>query len=93
MTIPAFGSHWKFAVVEGTTLAQLALGPGHIIGTSMPGGANFGVAAHDITAGNPFLGLKSLKAGDDIYVRTQTASMTTRLLASHSSFSTLTSMS
>jgi len=70
MTIPAFGSHWKFAVVEGTTLAQLALGPGHITGTSMPGGANFAVAAHDITAGNPFLGLKSLKAGDDIYVRT-----------------------
>jgi len=70
MTIPAFGSHWKFAVVEGTTLAQLALGPGHITGTSMPGGANFGVAAHDITAGNPFVGLKSLKAGDDIYVRT-----------------------
>jgi sortase A len=70
MTIPAFGAHWKFAVVEGTTLTQLALGPGHITGTSMPGGANFGVAAHDITAGNPFLRLKSLKAGDDIYVRT-----------------------
>jgi hypothetical protein len=38
MTIPAFGPQWKFAVVEGTTLTELALGPGHITGTSMPGG-------------------------------------------------------
>lgn len=71
MTIPAFGPRWKFAVVEGTTLTQLALGPGHITGTSMPGGANFGVAAHDITAGNPFMHLKNLKAGDDVNIRTK----------------------
>ena len=70
MTIPAFGAGWKFTIVEGTTLAQLASGPGHITGTSGPGGANFAVAAHDITAGNPFLRLKSLKSGDDVYVRT-----------------------
>ncbi len=70
MTIPAFGSRWKFAVVEGTTLTQLALGPGHITGTSMPGGANFGVAAHDITAGNPFLHLWNLKPGNQVIVTT-----------------------
>src|SRR5260370_3971782 len=61
MTIPAFGPRWKFAARQGTTLTQLALGPGHITGTAMPGGANFGVAAHDITAGNPFLHLWNLK--------------------------------
>ena len=70
MTIPAFGPRWKFAVVEGTTLTQLALGPGHITGTSMPGGANFGVAAHDITAGNPFLHLWNLKPGNQVIVTT-----------------------
>ncbi len=70
MTIPAFGPQWKFAVVEGTTLTQLALGPGHITGTSMPGGANFGVAAHDITAGNPFLHLWNLKPGNQVIVTT-----------------------
>jgi sortase A len=70
MTIPAFGPRWKFAVVEGTTLTQLALGPGHITGTSMPGGVNFGVAAHDITAGNPFLHLWNLKPGNQVIVTT-----------------------
>src|SRR5260370_1667890 len=70
MTIPAFGSRWKFAVVAGTTLTQLALGPGHITGTSMPRGANFVVAAHDITAGNPFLHLWNLKPGNQVIVTT-----------------------
>ena len=32
--IPAFGRSWRFAVVEGTAFAQLALGPGHVTGTA-----------------------------------------------------------
>jgi sortase A len=71
MTIPRFSPAWRFAVVEGTALAQLATGPGHITGTSMPGGRNFAVAAHDITAGNAFLHLGSLRQGDLIRVRTR----------------------
>jgi len=71
LRIPAFGAQWRFAVVEGTTLAQLAEGPGHVPGTQLPGEpGNFAVAAHDITAGNPFLHLGSLRTGDGIAVTT-----------------------
>ncbi len=77
LRIPALGHDWKFAVVEGATLTQLATGPGHVTGTQLPGQiGNFAVAAHDITAGNPFLHLKSLRAGDRIYVTTQYATYT-----------------
>jgi sortase A len=80
LRIPALGRDWKFAVVEGATLAQLSTGPGHVTGTQLPGQlGNFAVAAHDITAGNPFLHLKSLRAGDDIYVTTRYASYTYRV--------------
>jgi len=77
LRIPALGRNWKFAVVEGASLAQLSTGPGHVTGTQLPGQAgNFAVAAHDITAGNPFLHLKSLKAGDAVYVTTRYATYT-----------------
>ena len=77
LRIPALGRGWKFAVVEGATLAQLATGPGHVTGTQLPGQlGNFAVAAHDITAGNPFLHLKSLRAGEKIYVTTKYATYT-----------------
>ncbi len=71
LRIPAFGAQWRFAVVEGTTLAQLAEGPGHVPGTQLPGEpGNFAVAAHDITAGNAFLHLGRLRKGDGISVTT-----------------------
>jgi sortase A len=74
LRIPALGRDWKFAVVEGASLAQLSTGPGHVTGTQLPGQTgNFAVAAHDITAGNPFLHLKSLTAGDAVYVTTRYA--------------------
>jgi sortase A len=77
LRIPALGRDWKFAVVEGATLAQLSTGPGHVTGTQLPGQTgNFAVAAHDITAGNPFLHLKSLRAGEKIYVTTRYATYT-----------------
>jgi sortase A len=80
LRIPALGRNWKFAVVEGASLAQLSTGPGHVIGTQLPGQAgNFAVAAHDITAGNPFLHLKSLTAGDAVYVTTRHAAYTYRV--------------
>jgi sortase A len=70
--VPAFGRHWQFAIVEGTALSQLALGPGHVRGTALPGQlGNFVVAAHDVTAGNPFLHLRALRNPDKIYVYTR----------------------
>jgi sortase A len=71
LRIPAFGARWRFAVVEGSTLTQLAEGPGHVPGTQLPGQpGNFAVAAHDITAGNAFLHLGRLRKGDGISVTT-----------------------
>src|SRR5271156_5044814 len=35
--IPALGKDWKFTVIEGTGLPQLATGPGHVPGTALPG--------------------------------------------------------
>jgi sortase A len=70
--IPAFGRAWQFAVVQGTGASQLALGPGHVPGTALPGQpGNFAVAAHDVTAGNPFLHLGSLRYPDRIFVYTR----------------------
>ena len=65
ITIPAFGPHWRFTLIQGTALAQLDLSPGHVPGTQWPGQVgNFAVAGHRVTAGNPFWSLPSLKAGD-----------------------------
>ncbi len=70
--IPRFGRHWRFAIVEGTGLAQLALGPGHVRGTSLPGRlGNFAVAGHRVTAGNPFYHLPDLTAGDLVIIDTR----------------------
>ena len=70
--IPALGKNWKFTVIEGTDLAQLATGPGHVPGTALPGAeGNVGIAAHDVTAGNPFLHLASLKPGDTVTITTK----------------------
>jgi sortase A len=84
LRIPAFGAQWRFAVVEGTTLAQLAEGPGHVPGTQLPGEpGNFAVAAHDITAGNPFLHLGSLRKGDAITVTTVNGTYQYQVLTRH----------
>ena len=70
--IPALGKDWKFTVIEGTDLPQLATGPGHVPGTALPGAeGNVGIAAHDVTAGNPFLHLASLEPGDTVTITTQ----------------------
>jgi sortase A len=69
--IPAFGRNWRFAVVQGTGFAQLALGPGHVIGTQRPGQVgNFAVAGHRVTAGNPFWSVPSLRAGNKVFIDT-----------------------
>jgi sortase A len=82
MRIPALGADWRFAVVQGTGLAQLALGPGHVPGTQRPGQlGNFAVAAHRVTAGNPFYNVPSLKPGDLVYVQTSAGTYTYEITA------------
>jgi sortase A len=67
--IPRFGRDWRFAIVQGTDLPQLALGPGHVPGTALPGRiGNFAVAAHRVTAGNPFYHLNELGPGDKVLI-------------------------
>ena len=71
LRIPKFGASWQLAVVQGTGLPQLALGPGHVPGTAMPGMVgNFAVAGHRVIAGHPFWSLPSLRSGDIVYVDT-----------------------
>ncbi len=82
--IPRFGQGWKFAIVEGASLAQLSGGPGHVTGTQLPGQlGNFAVAAHDITAGNPFLHLGDLQPGNVIVITTKCAVYKYRVQAKH----------
>jgi sortase A len=71
LRIPQFGPNWQLAVVQGTGRSQLALAPGHVPGTALPGQVgNFAVAAHRVTAGNPFWSLPSLHTGSMIDVET-----------------------
>jgi sortase A len=58
-------------VVEGTNTPDLRKGPGHYIGTPMPGqGGNASIAGHRTTYGHPFYNLDSVKVGDPIVVTT-----------------------
>ena len=80
ITIPAFGPHWRFTLIQGTALAQLDLSPGHVPGTQWPGQVgNFAVAGHRVTAGNPFWSLPSLRAGDLVYIQTRLNQYTYRI--------------
>jgi sortase A len=67
--IPAIGVDQY--VVEGTTEADLSKGPGHYIGTAVPGQAgNVAIAGHRTTYGAPFNGLGRLVRGDRIILTT-----------------------
>jgi sortase A len=73
LRIPQFGRAWQFAIVQGSGPPELALAPGHVPGTALPGQVgNFAVAAHRVTAGNPFWSLPSLHKGSMIDVETIT---------------------
>jgi sortase A len=55
-------------VVEGDGAGELRRGPGHLIGTAMPGGnGNCVIAGHRDTH---FRVLKDIRAGDDIVLQT-----------------------
>ena len=69
--VPRLGADWSRAVVEGTGQEQLAQGPGHYVGTALPGQpGNVGIAGHRVGRGSPFLDLDRLRPGDPIVVET-----------------------
>ncbi|MGY1744894.1 class E sortase [Blastococcus sp. SYSU D00695] len=79
--IPGLGAGWNRAVVEGTGQDELAEGPGHYVGTALPGEqGNFAVAGHRVGRGSPFLDLDQLRPGDPIVVETADAWYVYRVL-------------
>ena len=81
MYVPAFGSDFRFAIVEGTEDEDLYAGPGRYVDTQMPGQpGNFAVAGHRVGKGAPFNDLGHLQVCDAIVVETQTEWITYRVL-------------
>ncbi len=69
-------------VVSGTAEADLAKGPGHYLGTAMPGQAgNVAIAGHRTTHGAPFNRLAELAIGDPIYLTTSTGQTLTYIVS------------
>ena len=79
--IPRLGPDWSRVVVEGAAETQLAQGPGHYIGTALPGEqGNFAVAGHRVGRGSPFLDLDRMQPGDPIVVETSDSWFVYRVL-------------
>ncbi|HVV77563.1 MAG TPA: class E sortase [Mycobacteriales bacterium] len=73
LRIPRLGPKYLFAIVEGTSTADLIKGPGHYTGTAMPGQVgNFAVAGHRTTYEHPFYSINRLRPGDAIVLETRT---------------------
>lgn len=73
MYVPRFGWDKPRIVVQGVSVEDLKLGPGHIPGTAMPGQlGNVVVSGHRTTHGEPFNGAADLQPGDPIVLETQT---------------------
>ncbi|WP_243737633.1 class E sortase [Blastococcus xanthinilyticus] len=71
LRIPRLGGDYARVVLEGTTEGELSQGPGHYVGTAMPGEpGNVALAGHRVGKGSPFLELDALRPGDPIVVET-----------------------
>ncbi|MGY1828026.1 class E sortase [Blastococcus sp. SYSU DS0541] len=71
LRIPRLGEDYARVVLEGTTEGELSQGPGHYVGTAMPGQpGNVALAGHRVGKGSPFLELDALAPGDPIVVET-----------------------
>lgn len=69
MEIPKIGL--SMIVVQGVSVADLKLGPGHYPGTPLPGQpGNVVVSGHRTTYLHPFRSIDKLVAGDPIYLTT-----------------------
>ncbi|MGW5053366.1 class E sortase [Actinokineospora sp. NPDC004072] len=71
--IPVFGPDYHFTIVEGTSAANLEVGPGHYTKSAAPGQpGNFAVAGHRVGKGAPFNDLDLLNPCDAIVIETKT---------------------
>ena len=69
--IPRLGKDYAFTIVEGTDDSSLEKGPGHYLGTQLPGQVgDFAVAGHRVGKGEPFLNLDKLRPGDAVIIET-----------------------
>jgi sortase A len=83
LTIPRIGMN-SVAIVEGTDENQLQQGPGHYVGTPLPGEAgNAAIAGHRTTYGAPFYNLNELQVGDPITIQTSQGTFTYNVVTSH----------
>jgi sortase A len=81
--VPRFGKDFAWTIVQGTDDSALERGPGHYVGTSLPGQiGNFSLAGHRVGKGEPFLNLDQLQPGDPIVVQTETNWYIYRVLGS-----------
>jgi sortase (surface protein transpeptidase) len=79
--IPRLAADYSRVIVEGAAQDQLAQGPGHYIGTAMPGEqGNLAIAGHRVGRGSPFLDLDQMRPGDPIVVETADAWFVYRVL-------------
>lgn len=83
LSIPRLGMSGA-AIVEGTGEAQLQQGPGHYVGTPLPGQAgNAAIAGHRTTYGAPFYDLNTMQPGDPIYIQTTQGFFEYQVVTSH----------
>jgi sortase (surface protein transpeptidase) len=79
--IPRLGADYQRVVLEGTAYADLKDGPGHYLGSALPGQpGNVAIAGHRTTYGSPFRDLDLLQPGDPIVVETADTWFTYRVL-------------
>jgi sortase A len=80
LQIPAIGLDEY--VVSGTAEAELAMGPGHYIGSAAPGQAgNVAIAGHRTTNGAPFNRLGQIVPGNQIYLTTTSGERLTYIVS------------
>lgn len=79
--IPSFGQDYMFTIIEGTTQQDLAIGPGHYVGSALPGQpGDMAVAGHRVSEGAPFDNLGLVQSCDAIVVETSSDWYVYRLL-------------
>lgn len=83
LRMPTINVDWT--VVAGVGTDELAKGPGHYPGTTLPGmPGNAGIAGHRTTWGAPFNRIDELEPGDEIFVETLQGDFTYRVMEQES---------
>ena len=79
--VPRLGQDYERVVLEGTDEDELSQGPGHYVGSALPGQqGNLALAGHRVGKGSPFLDADELLPGDPIVVETATSWYVYRVL-------------